>query len=199
MATAILGMIASPVAYATNYGKRYALNVNEKVVQFGDTLRVIGVPVNQTAPEYYFQASQTPQKPCLTEDDIQKIADLVIKSLETKFGPGVLPNPSPTPAPSPSEDPVVTKAENIISQKCASCHGVSSHGGDFDFVSDGKVALKDLQGSLPASDIAWMMYDAVFHGSMPKGQAALSDDEVSTLQDYALLLTKQERAKSTNK
>ena len=202
-AVAILGLIGSPVAFATNqYRQTQRLRVAEKVVQFSDTLRVVGIPVSQTGAEYHWQAQPQPQvqaqQPCLSDQDVQKLVTAIVQALRQEFGtqpqPQPQPQPNPTPVAPPPVDPVISKAETIITNKCASCHGVSSHGGNFDFVADGKVVLKDLEGGLPPSDIAWLMYDTTFHGSMPKGQSALSDEEVKQLQDYAVLLTRQERS-----
>lgn len=213
----LVGLICSPFAFAGNGRVVYKqkqqvaqpVRVKEKVVEYGDILRVIGIPVNQVGAEYRWQASQNQIQSCLTDEEINKIAQVVVSLMEQKFAPQpqplpngggqVIPVPLPTPAPvppTPGPPPVpdvVSKAENLINARCASCHGVNDHGGQFDFVKNGKISMTDIKGKLPPSDVAWLAYDAVFHERMPQNKPGLTDEEVSIIQSYASYLTLQER------
>jgi len=186
----ILGLMLTPItAIATppRYVQPQRLVIKEKVIQYGDVLRVIGIPVTDANTEYHFKTQQL--NSCLTDEDAQKIAELVVKLLQDKIakdGTGT------TPAPDQPNDAEV-KANALIVAKCAACHDSKAPEGQITLVTDGKLTFQDMKGKLSPSNVAWYSYEEAFAGHMPKGKPALTDDEVSILKDYATFLMKKER------
>lgn len=73
------------------------------------------------------------------------------------------------------------QARNILSSKCAICHGPDSRGlGGMDYVLD-EVALIDNGAIIPGNATNSKIYKRVLSGSMPLGSAPLNNTELSQI------------------
>jgi uncharacterized membrane protein len=83
-------------------------------------------------------------------------------------------------------------AKVIINQNCASCHSRASHAAwagmsEAAFISQGIVVPRSLEGSSLYTKILGNRTATV--GNMPQGGAALSDDELTTIENWILGIT----------
>jgi hypothetical protein len=159
--------------------------IREKVVNYGELLKVIAVPVTETNAEYYFEKAS---KVHISDEDAKKIAEFVIKLLEEKLADETSPD-------NPTESQVV----ELVNNRCLDCHNNDKRGGDLSFVGlDGTLTLSNTDNTLTEGEIATLMYLAAFDGSMPKGGTKLTDEEVALLQKFAKDRIKYRRQSDTN-
>lgn len=150
--------------------------IREKVVNYGELLKVIAVPVTETDAEYYFEKAS---KVHISDDDAKKIAEFVIKLLEEKL------------ATDETTNELEQKVADLVNNNCLDCHNNDKRGGDLSFVgTDGSLTLSDTNGKLTEAEIAFLMYSQSFDQKMPKGKDPLSDEDVSLLKQYTLFKTK---------
>jgi hypothetical protein len=161
--------------------------VKEKVVQFGSNLKIVGIPVTDLGPEYYYRKS--PQKgEMINEDSLaRKIAEEIAKKLVELGIRPVEPN---------KQDQTVAKANDLIDKRCASCHSGDNPDAGLSFVDEGgKLKLVDKNEKLTQPEIAWLMFSNVLDETMPKSGNKLNLDETKVVHEYAKYLTKQEKTK----
>lgn len=150
--------------------------VKEKVVNYGQLLKIIAVPVTQTDAEYYWEKASKVE---ISDEDAQKIAEYVIKLLEERLEGEKTVNETET------------AVAEIVNNKCLSCHNGEKKGGGLSFIGeDGSLSLSHEDGSLTQGEVAFLMFSATFDQTMPKGGEKLTDDEVSVLRKFAVTKTK---------
>lgn len=196
LSIAVCLFLLTSTTYASNYrqsvyNNRQRVVVQEKVIQFGSNLKVIGIPVTDLYPEYYYKTSEKQQGAMINEDALaKKIADELAKRL---IEMGIRPV---EPIKPPSEK-IVEDAVALIDKRCASCHTGDKPDGGLAFLDlNSKLNLRDVNEKLTDIEIAWDMFSAVLEEKMPKSGNKLAPNEVEILHKLAKYLTKTQREKS---
>lgn len=191
-------LIIVPPTLGGGYGQvsNNQLIIREKVVQFGDSFKIIGIPVSETKAEYYYQRKQSTGQ--FTDDDAKKIASYVVDELLRRSGniPQNPQNPSNPPNPEqPNEGVSLIEKQTLplINGRCGTCHSGDTAAGGLSFIKDDKLKLEDLKGVLSEDSIAWMMFSATLDESMPKNGNKLTNEEINLLHDLAKHFTKRKR------
>lgn len=175
---------------ANKYVQKEQIVVREKVIQFGDNVRIVGIPVEETDAEYYFRKSKEGCAPSLTDGDMQKLAGFLADELIRRgyAGGGLQP-----------QDPKISDAEakftSLVNSRCATCHTGENAKDGLSFMRDGKLFLEDLEGKLTKEEIADQMLDSVLLERMPKTGTKFNNEEILTIQNYKNELIKIKRGK----
>lgn len=189
----------------SRYISSYHDNVNrvvieQKVLEYDDSLKIIAVPVTDIGLQYYYQ-SEPLRGRGLSEDDkkqiIEEVVAGVLKGIDEKFevvpdeggengnqGGGVVPPVQPpTDNNTSALDAAILK---IVTSKCSTCHtedGLAKDGIPTLLKKDGSLSvLADLKDEKLRR---WDIHDSVFSGRMPKNDTPLTDEEVDTFKQWA--------------
>lgn len=146
--------------------------------------------------------------------------EMLLKVLSNQSGGKVIPtnptptNPEPNPVPSPDPtnpypQPVPTqnpdeykvtdidrKVYNIFKTKCSRCHGDTKQDGGLTLVKSDTLQLLDINDRVELYDrVQGINLEARGKARMPKGGAALSDDEVETMRLWMIEESDRNRSK----
>ena len=183
----VMGVLASLGAAPTSVynQKREQVIVKEKVIQFGTAFKVIGIPVTDLSPEYYYKRSEDRQS-TINEDYLaKKIAEELAKKLVELGIRPVNPNDKT------GENLVIEKARELVDKRCGSCHSGDKPDGQLSFLSStGALDLSDKTEKLTQPEIAWLMFSNTLDENMPKNGNKLNNDEIKIIHEYAKYLTK---------
>lgn len=192
------GVVYAPrqTAYNNKVTQKEQVVVREKIIQFGDNIRIVGIPVEETDAEYYFRKSKEGCAPALSEGDMQKLAGFLADELIKRgyTGGGGLGNPV---------EPKISEAEakftSLVNTRCATCHSGDNAKDGLSFIKDGKLLLEDLNDDvtkrLTKEELADIMFDSVLNQRMPKTGNKLTDEETAVFQTYKNELMKIKRGK----
>lgn len=166
-----------------------AQRIREKIIEYNQPLKIIGIPVAETNSEYYYKKSAI-NEGRLSDEEIDRIADAIVAKLKKDLGD--------SPDNEANFNELETNFSALVKTKCAACHNPEQHGGNLGFVdADGKFKLEDYSedGSATQAEIAGLMFDAVFEQRMPKDKEKLSDQDTDLFRKYQSFVLKRDRKK----
>lgn len=150
--------------------------VKEVVKEFVPVALPVAYPV--VAVPVYSYVNAPGYAPPIASDSADRIADIVIKRLEAKFG--AKGNGGDGPPAVRGGTNTAGDAVKILTNRCASCHsGQATTGGGLSFFEANRT-IKAIN-----REVRWDILDAVYEGRMPKGSPALSDEEVDAIRQWA--------------
>lgn len=152
--------------------------IKEKIIEYGEAIKVLGIPVRDVGTEYYFRKPVTDAK--LSEEDIQRIVDALLKALSEDLADDKTEGENPE---------VVAQFQKLVEQKCYKCHTADDPGGSYSFVSDEKFKLQNVENEeMNEFEIVSKMRKIVKLGKMPKS-GPLTDEEFQVFENYFDYLT----------
>jgi hypothetical protein len=179
----------------SNYRSVYNNNrekilIQEKIVQFGNNLKIVGIPVTDLYPEYYYKKSEN-RGNMIDEDALaKKLADEIMKRFQEM---GLRPSDQNN---GPKPDQTLSLARELVERRCATCHSGDRPDGGLSFLDEeGNLHLVDKNEKLTGVEIAWDMFSATLEEHMPKNGNKLKPEEVELLHNLAKYLTKEQKSK----
>jgi mono/diheme cytochrome c family protein len=195
------GGVSRSRAKAIQYHNNNQVVIEQKVIEYGDSLQIIAVPVTDlgVAPQYYYQ-SEPLRGRNLSEADrkaiIEEVVAGVLAGIDARFdvvgddGKPVVPNPGggtvepPKETPAPASD-LEKQVLAIFTNNCATCHtagGLDVEGIPTLLASDG--TIKKLADSNLEQLKRFKVWESTFFGHMPKNSSPLNESDVEILHKW---------------
>ena len=195
------GVSRSRAKVVNSYHNANQVVIEQKVIEYGDSLQIIAVPVTDVGLQYYYQ-SEPLRGRGLTQEDrdqiVQEVVKGVLAGIDERFeianpDGSVTPPKEPTPTPTPPESatPGLTELDKKVFDimtgrgSCAICHTEGSlEKANMPVLLTKDGSLSKLTDSTSEQLRRWKIWDSVFEGRMPKNNGVLSDNDTKVFKDW---------------